>query len=130
MKCVLNECKPPDELQNQKTTADNPALRFYPVVPSNGRIAVKDTVLPCGGGTHGEYPLFIPKGAIVGFTPYVMHRRQDIYGPDALEFRPERWAPEKGLRPGWYVKRNPLVPNWIWEQSLLRKLEFLSNHSP
>lgn len=30
-----------------------------------------------------------------------MHRRTDIYGADALEFRPERWNPEEGLRPGW-----------------------------
>ncbi len=30
-----------------------------------------------------------------------MHRRTDIYGSDALLFRPERWAPEESLRPGW-----------------------------
>lgn len=30
-----------------------------------------------------------------------MHRRKDIYGADAEEFRPERWVPEEGLRPGW-----------------------------
>ena len=33
-----------------------------------------------------------------------MHRREDLYGEDAAEFKPERWlddADEKGLRVGW-----------------------------
>lgn len=77
------------------------SLRLYPVVPTNGRFAVRDTVLPRGGGPHGTAPLFIPRGAVVAYSPYSLHRRTDIYGTDALSFRPERWAPEENLRPGW-----------------------------
>lgn len=36
-----------------------------------------------------------------------MHRREDFYGPDALEFRPERWETE---RHGWVcVDNNPCM---------------------
>jgi cytochrome P450 len=35
---------------------------------------------------------------MVGYNTYVMHRRTDLYGPDANEYIPERWAT---LRPGW-----------------------------
>jgi cytochrome P450 len=79
----------------------NESLRLYPVVPTNGRYANKDTVLPRGGGPDGLSPIFIPKGLTVVYSVYTMHRRTDIFGPDALDFRPERWAPEEGLRPGW-----------------------------
>lgn len=34
----------------------------------------------------------------MSYSPYSMHRRKDYYGPDAEEFRPERW---ETLRPGW-----------------------------
>lgn len=67
----------------------------------NARFAVRDTVLPRGGGPSGLAPLFIPRNGVVAFHPYNLHRRTDIYGPDALEFRPSRWSPEENLRPGW-----------------------------
>ena len=74
------------------------ALRLYPVVPNNARMAIHDTVLPVGGGPDGKSPFFVPAGSLVGWSAYAMHRRKDFFGEDAEEFRPERW--EK-LRPGW-----------------------------
>lgn len=79
----------------------NESLRLHPVVPGNARFSNKRTTLPRGGGPDGNSPIYIPKGAIVTYSVNSMHRRKDIYGPDADEFRPERWAPEEGLRPGW-----------------------------
>ncbi|RHZ72402.1 hypothetical protein CDV55_108621 [Aspergillus turcosus] len=76
----------------------NESLRTHPVVPGNARFAQTDTVLPVGGGPDGQSPVFVPKGAIVTYSVWSMHRREDLYGPDANEFRPERWA---DLRPGW-----------------------------
>lgn len=76
----------------------NESLRLKPVVPSNTRIAMRDTVLPLGGGPDEKSPIFVPKGTAIGYSVWSMHRRKDFYGPDALEFKPERW--EK-LRPGW-----------------------------
>jgi cytochrome P450 len=66
-------------------------LRLYPPVPVNSRITAKPTTLPRGGGETGEAPVFMRKGEPVCYCPYVMHRRKDIYGPDADDFRPERW---------------------------------------
>ncbi|KAG9245264.1 cytochrome P450 [Calycina marina] len=77
------------------------SLRLFPVVPGNARQANKNTTIPRGGDPDGLSPIFIAKGTIVTYAPYAMHRRKDIYGPDADIFRPERWAPEEGLRPGW-----------------------------
>ncbi|KAE8153799.1 cytochrome P450 [Aspergillus avenaceus] len=76
----------------------NETLRLHPIVPSNIRTATRDTVLPVGGGPDGKAPVFVSKGQNVVYTVYAMHRRQDLYGPDADEFRPERWAT---IRPGW-----------------------------
>ena len=66
-------------------------LRLYPSVPINSRTALKTTTLPVGGGSDGQSPILIRKGEAVGYCVYAMHRRTDIYGNDASEFRPERW---------------------------------------
>ncbi|KAG0645181.1 Cytochrome P450 monooxygenase himC [Hyphodiscus hymeniophilus] len=76
----------------------NETLRLYPIVPANGRSAVRDTTLPVGGGPDGKSPILVKKGQRVSYHVYVMHRREDLYGPDAAEFRPERW---ETLRPSW-----------------------------
>lgn len=51
------------------------------------------TTIPHGGGPKQEAPLLIRAGESVLFSVYAMHRRKDLYGPDAHEFRPERWDP-------------------------------------
>ncbi|KAK5681002.1 hypothetical protein LTS10_006762 [Elasticomyces elasticus] len=69
----------------------NEVLRLHPTVPVNGRTAMKNTTLPLGGGPDEKSPVAIRKGQAVGFSVYLMHRRKDLWGEDALEFKPERW---------------------------------------
>jgi cytochrome P450 len=73
-------------------------LRLYPPVPFNARVATKDTCLPTGGGPDGKSPVFIKKGGRVVYQVFSTHRRRDIWGADAEEFRPERW---EHIRPGF-----------------------------
>lgn len=49
------------------------------------------TSLPTGGGEDGKSPILVRQGQAVGYCVYAMHRRKDLYGEDAEEFRPERW---------------------------------------
>ncbi|KAI6895574.1 cytochrome P450 [Hortaea werneckii] len=69
----------------------NEVLRLHPTVPLNQRTAACDTTLPVGGGPDGKSPVAVLKGDPVGFSVYLMHRRKDLWGSDALEFKPERW---------------------------------------
>ncbi len=82
----------------------NESLRLYPVVPENARQATVDTVLPVGGGKDEKSPVFVAKGQFVHWSLYTMHRRKDLYGDDAEDFKPERWLDQgdkKGLRVAW-----------------------------
>ncbi|SMQ53680.1 unnamed protein product [Zymoseptoria tritici ST99CH_3D7] len=79
-------------------------LRLYPSVPINSRTASRTTTLPTGGGPDRTSPILIRKGQAVAYSPYIMHRREDIFGPDAAAFRPERWLENDGwlfAEAGW-----------------------------
>lgn len=62
-------------------------LRLHPSVTNDPRYAVKDDVLP--DGTR------IPAGAGIDLCFYAMGRKEEIWGDDALDFRPERFMDEK-----------------------------------
>lgn len=76
-------------------------------------------------------PIFIPRGGLVSWNLWALHRRKDYFGEDAEVFRPERWLDEeegdeeggegegegkgkgkkKGLRPGWeYLRKFSFFP--------------------
>ncbi|KAK1759126.1 cytochrome P450 [Echria macrotheca] len=52
--------------------------------------------VPAGGqrlasaSTHGKAGI-VPEGSVLAFNPYILNRNKEIWGPDADEFRPERW---------------------------------------
>jgi len=69
----------------------SPALRLYPVFPQNNRIALRDTVLPTGGGPNATTPIFAPAGTLFDTSFATLHRAKTTWGPDAHDFRPSRW---------------------------------------
>ena len=68
------------------------------MVPLDVRSSKGDAVLPKGGGADGTDAVLLPSATTVVLNLYALHRRHDIYGSDADDFRPERW--EK-VKPGW-----------------------------
>ena len=66
------------------------SLRLNPPLPLNSRIALCDTIMPCGGGPDRNSPIFVRKGDIVVTSIYALHRSEQVYGSDVHCFRPER----------------------------------------
>ncbi|KAK0107616.1 hypothetical protein ONS96_003422 [Cadophora gregata f. sp. sojae] len=69
----------------------NEVLRLHPAIPFNTRVANKHAILPKGGGPKQDAPIAVYKGQTIAFSLYHMHRREDLWGKDAAEFKPERW---------------------------------------
>lgn len=79
----------------------NESLRLHPAASRIGRTALKDTILPSGGGQDGKSSIFVPKGRVIEMDLYSVQRDLDIWGDDADEFRPDRWSEN---RPLWEAK--------------------------
>ncbi|CAI0544384.1 unnamed protein product [Linum tenue] len=77
------------------TSAVYETLRLFPPVQFDSKFALNDDVLPDG--------TIVRKGDRVTYHPYAMGRMESIWGPDRLEFRPERWLNDDGL----FVPRSP-----------------------
>ena len=69
----------------------NETLRLFPGAGTNERVALKDTILPTGGGPEGTAPVYVCKGDTVNVNFYCLQRDTDIWGEDAEDFKPERW---------------------------------------
>jgi len=69
------------------------AIRLYPPIPVEIKQVTRPTTLPDG--------TFLPKDAIVLWSPWSMSRSFDTWGPDAEDFKPERWlGPATGQETG------------------------------
>ncbi|KAG8730102.1 hypothetical protein FRC11_007420, partial [Ceratobasidium sp. 423] len=79
----------------------NEVLRVFPPVPFNERTAAKSTVFK----TEGK-KFYVPAGAQIPISIFHMHKRKDLWGPDADEFDPERWLDERLKK---YVTPNPFI---------------------
>ncbi|KAI0312739.1 cytochrome P450 [Amylostereum chailletii] len=72
------------------------SLRLYPPVRFMNRTSRKDMVVPVDKsikGNNGEdlHELFIPKGTTIMINILGVNSDPSIWGPDALEWKPERW---------------------------------------
>ncbi|KAI9066435.1 cytochrome P450 monooxygenase pc-2 [Trametes sanguinea] len=77
----------------------NETLRLYPAVVAN-----RDTTLP--NPNPGGPRVFVPAKTAIAYSVFLMHRRKDYWGPDALLFDPDRWLDERLNK---YFTANPFI---------------------
>ncbi|KAI6122911.1 cytochrome P450 [Pisolithus croceorrhizus] len=80
----------------------NETLRLYSPVPFNLRTSTEAVVWR---GANGGPPIYIPPNTQILFCVSFMHRRKDLWGPDADIFDPDRFLDERVK----YLTSNPFI---------------------
>ncbi|KAJ7703527.1 cytochrome P450 [Mycena rosella] len=70
----------------------NETLRMYPPLNFNMRSTTTPVILP---STTGGQPFYLPAHPKVPFSVLNMHRRTDLWGPDAAQWDPEQFIDER-----------------------------------
>ncbi|KAI1783318.1 cytochrome P450 [Ganoderma leucocontextum] len=82
----------------------NEVLRLYPPVPLNSRYTIKG--MTWKSTQPGQPDFYIPPRTRCLYSVLLMHRRKDLWGPDALSFDPERFIDERVQK---YLVPNPFI---------------------
>ncbi|KAH7904253.1 cytochrome P450 [Hygrophoropsis aurantiaca] len=101
-----------DEMRDMKymRAVINETLRLYPS-PSErtfcsyffSRTTTESVILPA---INGGKPIYVPPNTRMPYSVFLMHRRKDLWGPDAEEFDPDRFLDERLHK---YLTKNPFI---------------------